>query len=81
MNKTRPITANVDSVLTDIRKLRDKNYLHKAVLFVVFPLEENKKEWLKHLDKIKRELKELHQKPFRFKNKSIGGVIYFGIIE
>jgi hypothetical protein len=43
--KGRPITSNVKNIIKDIKKLGLSKYPNKAVLFVVFPVEHNKKEW------------------------------------
>jgi len=43
--KSRPITANVQGILDDIKKLGD--YSNKAVLFIVFPATHNHKKMAK----------------------------------
>ena len=80
-NKTRPITQNIKGIIEDIKKLRSTNYTNKAVLFVVFPVTHNYKEWKEiHLDKIIRELNgNIIHKEFKFKN-GVPGVIYFGLV-
>ena len=79
-NKTRPITKNIKSIKKDIKKLKDnKNFDNKFVVFIVFPLETEQKEWISHLTKIKNELFELVFKEFKF-NNGAPGVIYYGKI-
>ncbi|SFV53908.1 hypothetical protein MNB_SM-7-985 [hydrothermal vent metagenome] len=79
-NKTRPITKNIMSIMKDIIDLRDnKNYKNKAVVFIIFPLSKNTKDWNKHILKIKNELKELKEKEFSFKN-GVNAILYCGLV-
>lgn len=77
--KTRPITKNVQGVIDDIEKLKSMTYSNRAVLFVVFPVTNNKSEWQEHLQKISTILKRIKFREFKFKNE-IPGVVYFGTI-
>ena len=78
-NKTRPITINIKSIKNDIKKLKGNNNFDNNVVFIVFPLETEQKEWISHLTKIKNELFELVFKEFKF-NNGAPGVIYYGKI-
>jgi hypothetical protein len=66
-NLHRPITINVEGVISDIEKLKQSKFLHKAILLVVFPVSEENFDWKYHLDKIKKRLESLEEKPFNFK--------------
>jgi len=77
-NKTKPITKNIESIEKDIMKLSKKEG-KKAVLFVVFPLDE-RKEWNYHISKIKEKCKILKEEPFEFFN-SIKAKLYMGLVE
>jgi len=80
-NKTRPVTKNVKSIIKDIEDLRNNiNYNKKAVVFIIFPLSNNTKEWDKHISKIKNELVELKEKEFYFKS-GISAILYCGLVE
>lgn len=79
MNKTRPITRNVEGVINDVKKLKSTHYNNKAVLFVVFPVIPSHKDWERHLEKISSHLRKLQFKKFKFRN-SIPGVIYLGYV-
>ena len=79
-NKTRPITKNIQRVIDDIEKLKSMNYTNKAILFVVFPVSHNNKNWKIHLQKILKLLKSVKYREFKFKN-DVPGVIYFGSIR
>ena len=79
-NKIRPITKNVQGIINDIKKLKSTNYECKAVLFVVFPVTHNNKNWKKQLEKISKLLKDVKYREFKFKN-GVPGVIYFGSIQ
>lgn len=78
--KSRPITDNVDGVIKDIKDLKDKHseYKNKAILFVVFPIEQDNQSWKKHLSRI-TELVKLSHEDFKF-NNGVPGIIYFGLI-
>lgn len=84
-NKTRPITKNVQGVIKDIKRLKkSKSYTNKAVLFVVFPITHNNKNWKEHLGKITKELRKVKHESFDFKDKKgneIPGVIYIGLVN
>jgi len=81
INKTRPITKNVEKIIEDIEKLKKSKYKYRMMIFVVFPLPGVKKpEWISHLDKIRPNFKELNCMQFKFKN-GIPGVIYYGFIK
>lgn len=45
VNKTRPITMNVNEIICDINSLKETRYEGKAVLFVAFPLEHDNRIW------------------------------------
>jgi len=78
--KSVPITENVDSVLNDIDKLKEKTrFKNKAVLFIVFPLPEKSMHiWQQiHLNKIKSRLREIVSHKFRFRN-GVPGIMYIG---
>jgi len=80
-DKTRPITKNTNGVIIDINKLKSLNcYKNKAVLFIVFPITSDDKKWNIQLNRIKPLLSNLNEKPFKFKDSNISGVIYFGRI-
>lgn len=79
-NKIRPITNNTDSVIIDINKLKNLDYKNKAVLFIVFPITPEDKNWNIQLDRIKPLLSQLKERKFNFNNSNISGVIYFGLI-
>ncbi|MEM1971192.1 MAG: hypothetical protein QXK74_07300 [Candidatus Nitrosocaldaceae archaeon] len=82
-NKSRPITMNTQGVIEDIRKLRKLrsiNFQNKAVLFVVFPITHDNKNWQIQLTRIIKALKkEPMHVDFKFKNE-VPGVIYFGLV-
>ena len=79
LNKTKPVTDNVKSIINDICKLKKTVYKNKYVLFAVFPLEDNKK-WQKHLNKISQNLEEFKENEIIFFN-GIKGKLYFGKIS
>jgi len=79
--KTRPITKNIDSLISDIQKLR-KGFadFNRAVVFVVFPVRHETPKWQEiHLPKILRELKKLQHRELSFQNQ-IPGALYIGLI-
>jgi len=78
VNKTKPVSDNIKSVVDDIFKLKKTSYKNRYVLFVVFPLEDNKM-WQKHIAKISRNLEELRQSDVVFYN-GVKGKLYFGKI-
>ena len=79
-NKKRPITQNIQKIIKDIEKLKSTNYANKAILFIAFPLFQDREDCKAHLQKISNLLKVLEQREFRFKNK-IPGVIYLGLLH
>lgn len=77
--KTRPITKNVSSVLKDIADLKSKKFRDKFVVFIVFPLNSNNKQWDIQLNKIKERVSDLIFNDFKF-NNGIPARIYYGKI-
>lgn len=74
----RPVTYNIDSVLADIRSLKQKSFDDKFVVFTVFPLNPEHKAWKKyHIHRIQSEVEELVFERFKF-NNGVDGVIYYG---
>ena len=59
VNKSRPITMNVDGIIDDIKSLEKTRYRRRAVLFVAFPLEHSKGAWQQHYDKISSNAKQV----------------------
>ena len=55
LNKTRPITKNVASVVADAKKLK-KNSQHGLVAFVLFPIPSNDSRWEEYLSRIATDL-------------------------
>lgn len=84
VNKTRPITKNIQKIIDDIEQLRTSSELtgiKKAILFVVFPVSHLKSEWQEQLNKIKRCLSnKIAHKSFMF-NNGVKGVIYLGQVK
>lgn len=78
-NKTRPITKNTQSVIEDIEKLKSINYENKAVLFIVFPITHDNKDWQIQLKRITTQLNKIKHSEFKFKEE-IPAVIYLGLI-
>ena len=79
----RPITRNVDSIIADIAKHRKRKsaHKHKYVIFIVFPLEENHRNWDVQLTKIQDALcNDCRPHFFNFGGleNSISGCLYFG---
>lgn len=79
-NKSRPITKNTKGVINDIDKLRQMNMQKKAVVFIVFPIEHENKQWQVQLQRIKQELTTLKMFPFTFHGGVIKGVVYLGLV-
>ncbi|MCF6271004.1 MAG: hypothetical protein L3J41_14925 [Melioribacteraceae bacterium] len=75
--KTRPITKNIDGVITDIHKLNlNRKYKEKFVYFLVFPLPQTATRfWVNHISKIKTRVAEFKSVDFTF-NNNIPGKIY-----
>jgi len=71
------ITDEINEVIDDINKLQEKTYTNKAILFVVFPTTHCNKKWQYHLTKIRKRLKNIRHREFKFAN-GVPGVIYFG---
>ncbi len=78
-NKNRPITKNIKGVIDDIENLKSTNYPNKAILFIVFPIVHDNKNWQIQLQKISSLLKDIGYSQFKFKD-NIPGVLYFGLI-
>lgn len=78
-NKTRPITKNIDGILKDITDLKKNEVENRFVVFIVFPVDFSKPEWLFHLKKVEDKLLELTFKEFEF-NNGIPAIIYYGKI-
>jgi hypothetical protein len=52
--KTKAITNDVESILDDIKKLREEQeFTKKLILFIAYPISDNIKYWNSHLEKIK----------------------------
>ncbi len=79
-NKTRPITKNTKGVIDDIEKLKHVKVSNKAVVFIVFPIIADNKNWKIQLDRIESHLTDLLATPFRFR-ENIPGMLYFGVVE
>ena len=83
IDKTCPITKNINGIIHDIEKLKKNKKLskaRKAVVFIVFPVKHETPNWRNiHLPKISKELKKIEYREFVFKNK-IPGVIYIGLV-
>jgi len=80
-NKIRPITKNTQGVIIDINKLKRLDYYkNKAVLFIVFPITPEDRNWNIQLNRIKPMLSQLKDKGFKFNNSNISGIIYFGLV-
>ncbi len=80
INKIRPITNNIVSIIEDIDSLKNNSsYPNRAVVFVAFPLslKENSKDWNSHIIKISSRLAQFKQKEFTFEN-GVSAVLYFG---
>jgi len=73
----KPITDNVNGVVSDIEKLKTKSLKHKFVLFIVFPVKHDNAKWNIHLNRITKNLAEFKHLEFEFK-ENISGVIYLG---
>lgn len=79
VNKTRTITTNIQEILNDVESLKKTTYDNKAVFFIVFPLESEKREWKQHIDKISKNCKDTKYLQFQFAN-NISGVMYMCLI-
>ncbi len=79
-DKKRPISKNIQGVIDDITKLKSTNYTNKAVLFIVFPANDDNRKWhTHHHKKICNLLRKMESKQFTFEN-GVQGYIYFGSI-
>jgi hypothetical protein len=78
-NKHRPITMNINSVISDIENLKLTSYANKGILFIAFPIEHNNPNWQLHLNRIKNKLMKIEYIEFCFSNGT-PGVIYLGKI-
>ncbi len=78
-NKTRPITKNIKGILKDISDLKRKEIENRFVIFIVFPVEAEKPEWIVHINKVEKELSELTFRKFEFNNRT-PALIYYGKI-
>lgn len=80
INKIRPITDNVNGIITDIDTLKNNHvYSNKAVVFIAFPLFLANKRWINHKNKISSKLQQLKEKEFTFEN-GVSAVLYFGLV-
>lgn len=80
VNKTRPITRNIESIIKDIDDLQNNHkYNNKAVLFIIFPLTLDKADWEVHISQIKTKVQELKYQEFSF-NNDVKSVLYFGLV-
>jgi len=79
-NMHRPITKNIEGIIDDINKLKRKIDNNSAVLFTVFPANENNQQWLSHSKKIVDKLCKVTITDFHFKNR-VPGLIYFGLVR
>lgn len=52
INKKRPITKNIASIIADIQKLRKLNVKSGVVAFVLFPIDPMNKNYCSHINKI-----------------------------
>jgi len=52
VEKTRPITKNIQSIIDDINKLREHNVKEGVIAFVMFPIDPCKNDYSQHLNKI-----------------------------
>lgn len=86
--KGKPITKNIQGVIKDVQKHRKNDFLHKFIVFVVFPLNDShQKKWVTHLDLIQTELGSIcSSRSFTFtktgeENSSIYGRLYYGKVK
>lgn len=77
INTTRPITKNVDGVIEDIENLITKKFTDRFVVFIVFPITHDNKNWKHHLERITQNLANCIHRQFYF-GDNIPGVIYYG---
>jgi hypothetical protein len=80
LNRTRPITMNIDGVISDIQKLRRRRIKHAAVIFVVFPLRSGNNKWEVHLRRILRCGIVLRPTEFCFHN-DVPATLYCGRVK
>lgn len=77
INTIRPITKNIQDVNQDIKNLRNTDFIDKFVIFIVFPVEHDRKGWEKMFSRITCKLEDYLSEQFTFGN-GIPGVIYYG---
>ncbi len=75
--KPKSITQKVEGVSRDLKKMQRNGFDHSIVLFLVYPLRENHREWPRHLRKISTNMEQVDKSVFEFANK-IPGVLYLG---
>jgi len=82
IDKTKPLTENINSVLKDIEKLQNiVKYNKKAVIFIVFPLQEKHySTFQQHLSKIKEKTEMLKEISIYF-NNGISAKLFIGLIK
>ena len=82
-NRTRPITKNISSVIQDIAKHRKNKFLHKFIVFVVFPLHEGHSGWNAHLKRIEEHLGgQCSSHYFQFREADgVSGCIFYGEVS
>jgi hypothetical protein len=78
---SKNVTQNREGIIKDFTDLRDSKRLNakeRAVLFVVFPITKERKNWEGHRLEIEKKIGAL-PKPieFTFKSTKINGLIYF----
>ena len=82
-NVIRPIHDSVNSILRDIQTLSDgieQNEGQAAVLFVVYPVQQDNARWQVHLNRIEEGLgHHLFCRNFQFIG-GIPGALYFGVL-
>lgn len=82
--KGRPITLNIRGVIKDAKKLKNlKKIRQRAVLFLVFPLSADNKEWDGHVKKLSQHLNKLKMATFYFtyEREKIEGALYFATVK
>lgn len=80
LNMARPITENVNGIKRDIEKLRATDFLHKFVVFIVFPIEHENANWQIQLQRLAGNVEGFLYKEFKFQN-DISGVIYYARVK
>ncbi len=77
INTIRPITKNINGVNEDIENLRTTKFKDKFVIFIVFPITHDNRNWQIHLGRITNSLDNYLYRQFNF-GDNIPGVIYYG---